>query len=50
MSFGTVVLESDIDLAPEIAYKAYEDRWQIELVMRFYKHACFFDETRVHSD
>ena len=28
----------------------YEDRWEIELVMRYYKSACEFDETRVHSD
>ena len=25
-------------------------RWEIELVMRYYKSACEFDETRVHSD
>ncbi len=29
---------------------AYEDRWMIKLVMRFYKSACEFDDTRVHSD
>lgn len=49
-SFGTVVLESDLDLAPEIIYKAYEDRWEIEIVMRYYKSACKFDETRVQDD
>jgi len=48
--FGTIVLECDEDLPPEIAYKAYEGRWEIELVMRYYKHACEFDETRVHDD
>ena len=48
--FGTIVLESDLDLPPEIAYKAYDKRWEIELVMRFYKSACGFDQTRVHSD
>jgi transposase len=48
--FGTVVLESDLDLTPEAAYKTYEKRWEIELVMRFYKSACEFDETRVHDD
>ena len=49
-SFGTIVLECDLDLAPEIVYKAYAERWQIEVVMRYYKSACGFDETRVHDD
>lgn len=42
-SFGTIVLESDIDMPIEIAYKSYESRWKIEIVMRFYKSACEFD-------
>ena len=49
-SFGTIVLECDLDLDPALVYKMYEDRWQIEIVMRYYKAACQFDETRVHSD
>lgn len=48
--FGTVVLECDMDIPPEIAYKTYNSRWEIELVMRCYKSACEFDETRVHDD
>ena len=48
--FGTLVLECDLDLPPETAYKAYEERWQIEIVMRYYKNACGFDETRVQDD
>ena len=32
------------------AYRVYDSRWEIELVMRYYKQACEFDETRVHSD
>ena len=48
--FGTVVLECDLDLPPETAYKAYDKRWEIEIAMRFYKSACEFDETRVHDD
>jgi hypothetical protein len=47
--FGTVVLECDLDLPAEVVYKAYNDRWEIEIVMRFYKSACEFDETRVHD-
>jgi transposase len=49
-TFGTIVLECDLDLPPEIAYKAYANRWEIELVMRYYKSACEFDETRVQDD
>ncbi len=49
-AFGTIVLESDLDLTPETAYKAYSGRWEIELVMRYYKSALDFDETRVHDD
>jgi len=48
--FGTVVLECDLDLPAQAVYKAYDSRWEIEIVMRFYKSACEFDETRVHDD
>jgi len=43
-----MVLESDLELAPAMIYKAYEDRWEIEIeiVMRYYKSACEFDEAR----
>ena len=49
-TFGTIVLECDLDLDPEMVYRMYEERWEIEIVMRYYKEACEFDETRVHSD
>lgn len=49
-SFGTIVLECDLDTTCEIIYTAYSKRWEIEIVMRFYKSACEFDETRVHDD
>lgn len=49
-NFGTIVLECDLNLPSEIVYKAYSRRWEIELVMRFYKSACGFVDTRVHSD
>jgi len=48
--FGTVVLECDLDIMPETAYRAYDKRWEIEIAVRFYKSACDFDETRVHDD
>ena len=49
-TFGTIVLECDMDLPAETAYKAYDSRWEIEIVMRFYKSACEFDETHVQDD
>lgn len=49
-NFGTIILECDLDIPPELVYKIYKERWQIEIVMRFYKNACLFDETRVHDD
>lgn len=49
-TFGTVLLECDMDIKPQTIYKAYSTRWEIELVMRFYKSALEFDETRVHDD
>ena len=49
-TFGTIVLECDLDIKPETVYKAYAERWEIEIVMRYYKSACSFDETRVHND
>jgi hypothetical protein len=49
-NFGTIVLECDLDMPPGIVYKTYESRWEIEIVVRFYKSACEFDETRVHDD
>ena len=49
-TFGTIVLECDLNLPVETVYKAYDKRWEIEAVMRFYKSACEFDETRVQDD
>lgn len=48
--FGTILLESDLDLDASVIYNAYSERWKIELVMRYYKSACDLDETRVHDD
>lgn len=49
-SFGTIVLESDADLDPLVAYNSYADRWQVELVFRQYKSDLGMTETRVQSD
>ncbi len=48
--FGTIILECDLDIPAELVYKIYKNRWEIEIVMRYYKNACQFDETRVHDD
>lgn len=48
--FGTIILESDLDIPAETVYQIYKNRWEIEIVMRYYKNACQFDETRVHDD
>ena len=49
-AFGTIVFECDMDTTCETIYAAYSKRWEIEIVMRFYKSACEFNETRVHDD
>lgn len=49
-SFGTVCFECDLDWPPEDVWFAYSQRWEIEVVMRYYKHSLELDETRVHSD
>ncbi len=48
--FGSISFISDLDLEPITAYKAYEERWNIEIMFRFYKDISDFDETRVHDD
>lgn len=48
--FGTILIESDLEMDPLTAYITYDSRWEIELVMRYYKQACEFDETREHND
>lgn len=48
--FGVIVFESDRDMPLDVAYRAYSERWLIEMVFRFYKSSEELDETRVHSD
>ncbi len=49
-TFGLIVLESDLDLPLDLVYMTYQKRWEIEIVMRFYKNACEFTDVREHSD
>ncbi|MDY0236643.1 MAG: hypothetical protein RBR71_11465 [Gudongella sp.] len=48
--FGTIVFISDLDAPPEIIYASYEERWELEVLFRFYKHILEMDETRVESE
>ena len=49
-AFGTIVFESDQDLEPEVVYRCYADRWQIELIFRRYKNDDCLDQTGVQGD
>ncbi len=48
--FGTIVFESDLDHSPEVIYRMYLERWNVEECFRTYKQILQFDDTRVHSD
>ena len=49
-TFGSIVFVSDLDAPLEMIYAAYEERWEIEVLFRFYKRILTLDETRVESD
>ena len=49
-SFGSIVFISDLDLDPRTVYEAYQERWNLEVMFRFYKDILCLDETRVHDD
>ena len=48
--FGSIVFISDLDAPAEVIYSSYEERWELEVLFRFYKHILCMDETRVESD
>ena len=48
-SFGTIVLESDLDMPMETIYQAYSQRWLLELVFKQYKNTLEIDHTSVQS-
>jgi len=48
--FGTIVFLSDQDLTPEQAYSCYSDRWEIELVFRYFKSDLDIRSTDVQDD
>lgn len=49
-TFGVIVLESDVDLPPLVAYFCYADRWKIELVFDRYKNDECLNRTREQND
>lgn len=48
--FELLTLQKESHIFQEEAYKAYSSRWEIENVMRHYKNAREFTDTREHSD
>ena len=49
-AFGTLVIESNIEMEPQDVDKAYEERWLVELCIKFDKDEKEMDDTREHSD
>ena len=49
-TFGLIVLESDLDLDPIVAYKTYSDRWLLELIFKRYKSDECLDLTNNQGD
>ncbi len=49
-SFGSITFVCDLDAPLEHIYAAYEERWELEVLFRFYKRVQLMDETRVESD
>ena len=47
---GVIVFESDQDLPAEDLYRCYSQRWELELVFRYYKSDIELDKTGVQSD
>lgn len=50
LEFGSIVFVSDLGAPSGHIFAAYEERWELEVVFRFYKHILDLDETRVESE
>ena len=48
--FGTILLESDMDMDPAVAYKAYQERWKLEMFFKAFKQDDCINTTRVQND
>lgn len=49
-SFGTIVFESNTDMDPKDIYLAYMERWEIEVMFKFFKSIVDLPPGRVHND
>lgn len=49
-NFGTIVFLSDLDMDPADVYCCYADRWEIELVFRYYKSDADLNTTNAQTD
>ena len=48
--FGLIVFESNRDLDPCEVYRAYSQRWEIEIMFNLYKNIIELNTTRVQGD
>ena len=48
--FGLIVFESKTDMEPILVYRAYAQRWDIEVFFDFYKNIIDRDCENVHND
>ena len=48
--FGLIVFESKSDLEPLLVYKAYAERWNIEVFFDFYKNIIDRNCVNIHND
>ena len=49
-TFGLVVFRTKSDIAPLLAYQAYDQRWDIEVMFGMYKGIIERDTVNVHTD
>ena len=47
--FGTIVYKSNCDMKPLDIYLLYRKRWEIEVMINFYKSNLYFDKVNVSS-
>ena len=48
--FGVIIFESDQDMEPTDVYRCYQERWELELVFRYYKSNVGLDKTGAQAD
>jgi Transposase DDE domain. len=48
--FGVLILQSDQEIGPDLAYDSYDDRWGIEPLFKLHKSGIDLDDTREKSE